>query len=183
MLANLRALFVRLIDIVLLRGGPEQLPASPSLLVILVLLNGAVSVLIASLIAALPDTTVLEFIVGSLVPLVWFYFAFTIVKKPERFVQTMIAYFGVNILFQPLVVPMLTALRPYMEKQDPSAPAPAALSLLFLAIGLWVITIWVRIVRSAFEWPIFVAIIFVFAQNLVALYVYAMLFGVSQPRI
>jgi hypothetical protein len=183
MLVNLRALFARLLDIVLLRGGPEQLPASPGLLVILVLVNGALSVLIAAFIATLPDTTIIEFIVGSLVPLLWFYLAFSIVKKPERFVQTMIAYFGINILFQPVVAPMLAALRPYMEKQDPSMPAPAALSLLFLLVGVWVITVWVRIVRSAFEWPIFVAIIFVFAQNLVTLYIYATLFGVSAAKI
>ena len=38
MLVNLRALLVRLIDIVLLRGGPEQLPASSALLAVVVAL-------------------------------------------------------------------------------------------------------------------------------------------------
>jgi hypothetical protein len=50
-------------------------------------------------------------------------------------------------------------------------------------IGAWVITLWVRIVRSAFEWPVFVSIVFVFAQNVVALYIYAALFGVSAPKV
>ena len=39
MLVNLRALLVRLIDIVLLRGGPEQLPASAGLLAVVVAVN------------------------------------------------------------------------------------------------------------------------------------------------
>jgi len=43
MLANLRALFGLLVDIVLLRRGPESLPASPSLLVIVIVLNTAMS--------------------------------------------------------------------------------------------------------------------------------------------
>jgi hypothetical protein len=183
MLANLRVLFGRLIDIVLLRGGPEQLPASPALLLVLVLLNSALSTFIAALIPALPEVTVLEFIVGPLVPLLWYFVAFRVAKKPERFVQTMIALFGINMIFQPAVAPMLAALKPYMENPDPTHPAPAVLSLLFILMGAWVITLWVRIVRSAFEWPVFASIVFVFVQNVVALYVYAALFGVSEPKV
>jgi hypothetical protein len=183
MLVNLRALLVRLIDIVLLRGGPESLPASASLLAILVVLSGAESALVASLIPAGPPVSVFELIVSSVLPLSWFWIAFAVAQKSERFVQTSIAFFGVNMIFQPVLAPMLVALAPYIEKQDPSMPPPAALSMLFLALTVWVVIIWVRIIRAAFEWPTFVAIIFVLAQNLVAVYVYAMLFGVSPDKV
>ena len=62
-------------------------------------------------------------------------------------------------------------------------PAPAALSLLFLLIGVWVFVVWVRIVRSAFEWPYFGAILFVLAENLVAVYIFLALFGASPNKV
>jgi hypothetical protein len=182
MLVNLRALFGLLVDIVLLRRGPENLPASPALLAIMVVLNGAVSALVVSLIPTLPPVSIAELIVNQVVPLLWFFLAFAIAKKPERFVQTMIAYFGVGILFEPVVMPMLAELLPYMAKQDPNNPPPALLTLLFFAVSVWLLVVWIRIVRTAFEWPVFVAIVFVFAQNLVAIYILAALFGVSPAK-
>jgi hypothetical protein len=183
MLVNLRALFGLLVDIVLLRRGPESLPASPSLLAILVVLNGALSALIAALIPTHPDISIVELVVSPVVPMAWYAIAFAVVKKSERFVQTMVAFFGVNLLFQPVVAPMLAALTPYMEKQDPAMPPPAALSLLFIVLSVWLLIVWVRIVRTAFEWPTVVAFIFVFAQNLVAIYVYTAMFGVSSGKV
>jgi hypothetical protein len=70
-----------------------------------------------------------------------------------------------------------------LENPDPANPAPAMLSLLFLVIGAWVLTIWVRIVRAAFEWPIFVSIAFVLAQNIVALVAYGALFQLSPAKV
>jgi hypothetical protein len=177
MLANLRVLFGRLVDIVLLRGGPETLPASPALLATVVALNAVVSVAVVSLIPAAPAFSPLELIVSIFVPLAWYHVAFKLVKKPERFVQTMTAFFGVNTLFQPVVSPMFAAMLPYLEKQDPSLPPPAALSLLFLAITVWLLVVWVRIVHAAFEWPYVGAVIFVFAQNFAAIFIYALVFG------
>jgi hypothetical protein len=183
MLANLRVLFGRLIDIVLLRGGPESLPASPGLLAGIVLLNAAVSVIVVSLIPTAPEFSPTELIVSILVPLLWYQAAFALVGKPERFVQTMIAFFGVNTIFQPVVSPMFATMLPYLEKQDPSMPPPAALSLLFLGITVWLLIVWVRIVRAAFEWPYAGSIIFVFAQNFAAIFIYAMVFGVSPGKV
>jgi hypothetical protein len=177
MLANLRVLFGRLVDIVLLRGGPESLPASPGLLAAMVLLNAAVSVTVVALIPTAPEFSPLELIVSIAVPLAWYHVAFKLVKKPERFVQTMIAFFGVNTLFQPVVSPMFATMLPYLEKQDPAMPPPAALSLLFLAITVWLLVVWVRIVHAAFEWPYVGAIVFVFAQNFAAIFIYALVFG------
>jgi hypothetical protein len=177
MLANLRVLFGRLVDIVLLRGGPESLPASPGLLVAMVLLNAAVSVTVVALIPTAPEFSPLELIMSIAVPLAWYHVAFRLVKKPERFVQTMTAFFGVNTLFQPIVSPLFATMLPYLEKQDPAMPPPAALSLLFLAITVWLLVVWVRIVHAAFEWPYVGAIIFVFAQNFAAIFIYALVFG------
>jgi hypothetical protein len=182
MLANLRVLFGRLIDIVLLRGGPESLPASPGILGITILFNVVVTLIVVLLIPTATTFSPLEMIVSILVPLLWFQVAFSLVKKPERFVQTMTAFFGVNALFQPLVAPMFAALVPYLAKQDPNMPPPAALSLLFLAVTVWLLIVWVRIVRAAFEWSTVGAVVFVLAQNFFAIVVYSALFGAAPGK-
>jgi len=183
MLANLRVLFGRLIDIVLLRGGPEQLPASAGLLAFTVFLNAAVFTFVVALIPTLPALSPFELFVSTIVPLLWFQVAFTIAKKPERFVQTMTAFFGVNALFQPLVVPLSAALLPYMQKPDPAMPPPAAPSLLLLAISLWMLIVLVRIVHDAFEWRYLASIAFVFGQKIAVFVVYAAVFGVPSAKV
>jgi hypothetical protein len=148
-----------------------------------ILFNVVVTLLVVALISrATTPFSPFEMIVSILVPLLWFQVAFSLVKKTERFVQTMIAFFGVNALFQPFIAPMLAAMAPYLAKQDPNMPPPAALSLLFLAFFVWLLVVWVRIVHAAFEWPYVGAIIFVFAQNFFAFMVYSALFGVAPGK-
>jgi hypothetical protein len=181
MLVNLRALLVRLIDIVLLRGGPESLPASVSLLVTVVVLNLVVTVVSFEIFPVGPQITAFELIVGTLVPLLWYRAAFVLVNKRDRFVQTMIAFFGSNLLFQPLFAPLLATLLPYLLKQDPNVTPPALASVLLLAVALWALLVLTRIVRAAFEWPTFAAIIFIFGQTMVAILINAVLFGKQAP--
>ena len=182
MLVNLRALFGSLIDIVLLRRGPETLPASTALLAIVVAINAAVGAIVVAFIPTIPAITVPELIVNSLVPLLWFWMAFSLAKKPERFVQTMTAVFGVNMMFQPFISPMFAALLPYIQKPDPNVPPPAVLSLLFLLITVWLTVVWVRIVHAAFEWPYLVCFVFVLAGNMATLFIMAALFGGSPAQ-
>ena len=177
MLVNLRALFVRVVDIVLLRAGPETLPASPAILAIVVVMNAAVAGVVVSFIPTVPPLTVPELIVNSLVPLAWYWMAFSLAKKPERFVQTATAVFGVNMLFQPFISPLFAALLPYIQKPDPNVPPPALLSLLFLFVTVWLTIVWVRIVHAAFEWPYLICFVFVLASNVVTLFIMAALFG------
>jgi hypothetical protein len=178
MLVNLRALFARLIEIVLLRAGPETLPASNSLLAIVVAVNVAITAIVTVLTPTAPESWLSQLFVSTLVPLLLFQAAFALAKKPERYTQTMIAFFGVNMLFQPAVIPMVATLMPYLEQKDPTVVPPVALSLLAAGIAIWLLTVWVRIVRAAFEWPYFAAVLFIFGQNIAAAFIYAMLFGV-----
>ena len=178
MLVNLRALFARLIDIVLLRAGPETLPPSVNLLAIVVAMNVAVTAIVTAFTPTAPENWASQLIVSTGVPLLLFHFALRLAKKPERFVQTMMAFFGVNMLFQPAVIPMVAALMPYLETKDPTVVPPFALSLLAGGLAIWLIIAWARIVHAAFEWPYFVAILFIFGQHIAAAFIYALLFGV-----
>jgi len=178
MLVNLRALLVRLIDIILLRGGPEQLPASPGLLAIVVALNVAVSALIYSLIPNAPNNWQTQLLVGTVVSLLWFRVAFSMANKPERFLQTSTAIFGITTLFIPALIPMIATMLPYIEKPDPMMSPPAALSLLAAILGIWLLIIQVRIVSAAFEWHWLGALIFIFGLNFASAVVYGVLFVV-----
>ena len=181
MLVNLRALLVAIVDIILFRRGPESLPASVGLLAGVIAVNTALSELLFMLFPVGRDMSVGELVVAFLVPLLWYRVAFILAGKPERFLQTMIAFFGVNIVFQPMLAPLIATLAPYMVKPDPNLPPPAALSLLFFAIAVWALVVWVRVVRAAFEWPYVAVVIFIFAQAFAAVFVDMMLFG-SPPK-
>ena len=178
MLVNLRVLLRRLLDIVLLRAGPESLPASSGLLAVIVAVNVAVSAIVTALMSAAPHNWQWQLVVGTVVTLLWFQVAFALVNKPERFVQTTSAFFGAYTLFVPALLPLFVMLLPFIEKQDPANPPPAMPTLLAAALGIWLLIVQVRIVRAAFEWPYFASIIFIFGLNIASALVYGMLFGV-----
>ncbi|HEU4780281.1 MAG TPA: hypothetical protein VFS58_10420 [Steroidobacteraceae bacterium] len=176
-------MLVRLVDIVLLRGGPDQLPASPGLHAIVVAANVAVSALVYLLLPKPPTNWQLQLLVGTFVTLLWFRVAFSLANKPERFLQTSAAIFGTTTLFVPALIPMVAALLPYLEKPDPMVNPPAALSVLAAVLGVWLLTVQVRIVRAAFEWHFVAAIIFIVGLNFASALVYGMLFGVPPDAV
>ena len=106
--------------------------------------------------------------------------AFRITQKRERFVQTITGLFGVSALFAPVIIPLASAMVPYMEKQDPEIPPPFALRILTTVILVWMLIVQVRIVRAAFEWPYFASIAFIFGQNLAGAVVFWILVGAPQ---
>jgi hypothetical protein len=182
MLANLRALFGVIVDIVLLRRGPEHVPASSTLLVVIVtvyvaLYTLAYATFIVPAVPATPPTWALQIVMAVLLELLWFRAAFHIARKPERFVQTMIAMFAVSTLFVPALA-MVGTLMPYM-KEGPAAQPPAMLSFLTAFVGVWMVVVLIRIVRAAFEWTWPAAIFFFVAANFVPVILLAIVFGDS----
>jgi uncharacterized membrane protein len=178
MLANLRALFGSVVDIILFRRGPENLPASQALLAVLVAVNIVGSVLMSAVSSLPTSNALLESILGTVLMLLWFRAALAIANKRERFLQTLSAIFGVNILFLPVLVPLLGALLPYLEKGDANTPPPAALFLITLFVGLWAFVVEIRIVRAAFECPWIGAILLVVGELFAATFVATLLLGV-----
>ena len=176
MLANLRALFGVIVDIIFLRRGPEDLPASQTLLAVAVILNLAVIAITASLLGNASPGWQAQLALETAVALAWYYTAFNLAKKRERFLQTTTAVFLTITLFAPLFIPLMNSLSPYLEKKE---AAPLPLVVLALALSAWVIAVQVRIVKSAFEWPVAGVIAFLFAQQVFTVVVLALIFGVS----
>jgi hypothetical protein len=181
MLANLRALFGVVIDIVLLRRGPEHLPAAPALLAVVIALDLVVSAVLTGLMPNSPPTWPLQLVVGTAFLLLWFHVAFLVAQKRERFVQTMTAIFAASVLFMPVLVPLASALQPYFADAQSVKQPPGSIVLPAGLFAIWLLTVQVRIVRSAFEWRWFVSIIFIFAQNFMSAYLLGLLFGAPKP--
>jgi len=158
MLANLRVLLGVFVDIILLRRGPEHLPASRALLAVLVVLHivayaCAYLVFLAALMHLGAAAIWLGNLFSAVLLLLWFRVALQLAGKPERFVQTMIAVFFVSLLGV-VLVPMVAALFPYTfaAQPDPAGTPPVALMLFSDVLSLWILAMFTRVVKSAFEW-------------------------------
>ena len=183
MLANLRALFGVVVDIVLLRRGPEHLPASSTLLAILVVAYAVVAGLVASAVATPDQRWPIELVVVIGTTLLWYQVALRVANKRERFVQTLSAMFAARLLFAPLAMPLMSA---WMEQvrlfEETKTPPSSLIGLLAFFLTLWLFVVNARIVRGAFEWPWFPAVVLTLAQEVAMLVVLAaILSGVSPP--
>jgi hypothetical protein len=183
MLGNLRALFGVMLDIALLRRGPESLPASTALMAGAIALYLALAAILTSMVPNAPSLLALQFVVGTIVTLVCFDAAFRVSQKRERFVQTMTGIFGVGALFLPALLPLEIAMLPFVAKSDPQNPPPSALFILTGIIEVWFIVVQVRIVRAAFEWPWYVAIAFFLAVRFAGALVSLLLFGAAPKTV
>ncbi|MBC7976194.1 MAG: hypothetical protein H7138_14575 [Myxococcales bacterium] len=170
----MRALLGVIVDIILLRRGPEHVPASPALLAVVIAVYAAAVAITASLFGPSEQRWAIELVVAITATLVFYQLALTFAKKRERFTQTMTAIFAVRAIFTPLLIPMMGALLAAMKGGQ---PAPSMLALLLLAGMIWNFVIDVRIVRTAFEWPTPGAVMMVIAQQLVMLAIFIMLVG------
>jgi hypothetical protein len=186
MLANLRALFGVVVDIVFLRRGPENMPASNTLLGIVVVVYVALyalaySIFILPAAPATPHSWGLQIVFAALLELAWFRIAFQLAGKPERFTQTATAIFATSTLFIP-ALGMIGSLIPYMKEGNTAQP-PALTSFLTAFIAIWMFVILIRIVRSAFEWGWPRSIFFVLAANFIPMIILSLVFGDSQKPV
>jgi len=181
MLANLRALFGCLFDIILLRRGPESLPASPVLLVIAVALYVVLYAIgyhlfLRPIMPEASETSFVQIAAGSLLTLLWFRIAFQLARKPERFLQTMIATFAADTMAIP-ALPLLAAIMQYTKPGDTAAPILLLLSA--AVVGIWILAVLVHIVKSAFEWSWVQAALMVIGSNIGVAILLALIFGES----
>jgi hypothetical protein len=178
MLANLRALLGVIADIVLLRRGPEHLPASNVLLAIMIAVYLAVDSMVASWLAVFEPKRIITLVIGITATLVWYHFALIAVHKRERFAQLLTGLFALSALFTPLFIPMASTVMAQTEaKEQPSQ----AFMLLMLGVLGWFMVIYVRMVRSAFEWRWPAALLMILGQELFTLIIFFLIFGGAQP--
>jgi hypothetical protein len=167
-------LFGVVVDIILLRRGPEQLPASSALLAVVVGIYMAISAMVVASVSTQDRNWPAELIIGTVSMLAWYQVALRLAKKRERFAQTMTAMFGVSTIFAPLLMPMLNTVATQVQaKEQPSQ----FMTLLSLFLLVWLIVVFVRIVRAAFEWPWPAALLLVMGQEIFSILAFVLVFG------
>jgi hypothetical protein len=180
MLANLRALFGVVVDIVLLRRGPEHLPASPVLLAIVIGFYAVASIIVGKLVGpASGSAHLLPLLAFEIIAtLLWYRVALQLAGKRERFVQAMTAMFAINLILLPLIIPLAAPLVAQMQaQQDPST----LLKLIAFALLAWWIAANGNVIKSTFEWPWFAAILMLLAQKFSLSIAAELMFGGAAP--
>jgi hypothetical protein len=179
MLGSLRALLGVIVDIILLRRGPEHVPASPALLAVVIAIYSAGAAITTVLFGPADHHWAIELVIAIVVTLSFYHLALNVAKKRERFTQSMTAVFAVRAIFTPVLIPLMGALLATVKSGQ---PAPSTLALLIFAGMLWVFIIDVRIMRSTFEWPMVGALLLVIAQQVVLLAVLMLVIGPPPPQ-
>jgi hypothetical protein len=124
-----------------------------------------------------PANWALQLLAGNLFLLAWFHASLTLAQKRERFVQTASAIFVVSAVFVPVLLPLLSGLQPYLADPDNTQPPPGLVLLPAAGFTIWLLAIEVWIVRCAFEWPIFRAVLYILAQNFASAWLLGLLFA------
>ena len=167
---QLLRLFVQL---VLLRRGPQDLPASELLLVLTLLAYVALNALLAGLLSS-DEGWWGPLLVSTLFTLLWYLALLRLVRRPERTLQTVSAVFGFQTLLSPLVVGTEWLLR-RLENDPVWYVSISCLGLLLLA---WVIAANSHIVKAALEWTSAASVALVILQMLAG---FVVLFAVFPP--
>ena len=154
--------FLRLfVQIALLRRGPQDLPASMLLLALTVLGYVCVNLLLSS--ALPPDPHWLALVlVDTAFMLLWYLALLRLVGRPERFLQTTTAVFGIQLVLSPLLIASEWLVRRFGE--DGSQWQLAVVCVWLLAIS-WVITANSYIVRAALDWSPTSSVVLVILQT------------------
>jgi hypothetical protein len=174
MLANLRALLGVIVDIVLLRRGPDSLPAAPVLLFVFITLYAVSGGLALASLPKPPALLPVHVLINIVVMLLSYHLAFIAAQRRERFVQTVSAVFAVGALFAPAMIPLGSTVMSQAQKPE---TASGALLILALGLAVWLFVIQIRIVRAALEWPIAGIVGFLIAQELLGALIFVLLFG------
>jgi drug/metabolite transporter (DMT)-like permease len=140
-------LITRFTRLALLRGGPQDLPASALLLGLTVLAYLGVNALVSSLFP--PDAGwFAELVLDIAFTMAWYAVLLKVAGRQERTLQTLTAVFG----FQLVLAPLLITLQWLVQRLADDTTWDPPLLLVWLALFGWMIAANTRIVRAALEW-------------------------------
>ncbi len=152
-----------------LQKGPEDLPFSVPLLVFLIVVSSALDA-VTWAVVPLPEKSAAEASgplligIGIAVTTIWYGLLLRLAGKSERFVQTLTAVFGIQIILAPAL--LFTAWFYFSYYQDPTWKFPAG--LLRSAVEVWALVILARILRAATHWPMFACVMLAIANELLS---------------
>ena len=159
------AIFGIYADIARFRRGPEDLPASANLLLVTLVCYALLDALLLSIAPNLPGNHAVLIGIDIGVTLFWYWMLLRIARKPERYLQTVSAVFGFQLVLAPVLLATGWAFLKYQA--DPTWQLPVA--LLRLVVEVWALVVLSRILRSATGWPMAGCVALSIAQELITL--------------
>jgi thiol:disulfide interchange protein len=155
----MKELFALFAQIALSRKGPQDLPAS-SLVLLLTMAGYALIRYVVS--AAMPPTDQwrLHLVIEIGFTLAWYAVLLRTLGKPERFLQTVTAIFGYELVLAPVWIVAI-----YLsERVKPEDALYVPVVLLALALAIWIIRAGSYVLKAALELPIAVCVVLTILQ-------------------
>jgi hypothetical protein len=146
-------------EIALLRRGPQDLPASPLLLVLTLLAYLCVNFVLWSALPAARGWSA-PLLVATLFTLLWYIALLRIVGRPERTLQTTTAVFGLQTVLSPPLVVSEWLMRRVPEGSGWQLPVACA----GLGLVVWLIAANSHVVKAALEWSGTTSVVLVILQ-------------------
>jgi len=138
----MKTLLNHFVDLCLLRKGPQDMPFSPQLLVVITLLNILVGLVMIVDVRTGVLSALAESLFDSGLMLVALYFALQSQNRRARFMQAATALMGSGLLLGLLALPLISWSR---------NPDSAMAGLLLLILILWSMVVMGHILRHTFE--------------------------------
>ena len=140
----------RIAAIASFRAGPQDLPASLRLLMIVVIADILVS--LASLTRVLSGGQAFLVVVFSIgLGMLFAYLVLYLRGVSARFRQTAIALFGTDVIISLVALPLSLALSRHIGPDGGANEVPAALAFGLMAVVIWNISVVTRIFREALD--------------------------------
>lgn len=140
----MRTLFDLILDICLLRKGPQDLPASQVLLGLCLAAYG-LSSLLGLLVSMQPSTAVFQTLADIVLLTGFAYGILALMNYQARFVQTLTALAGTYTLLNLIALPLIF----WLERATTGAAAPMLPSLLLLVLMGWSIAVMAHVLQHA----------------------------------
>ena len=135
-----------------LRRGPDDMPYSKALLVVLIGASIVLDVFIGSLGGGVPDALSRSLLsTGLVLALCWI--ALSLRRLVHRYVQTASALVACSIVFSLLILPLAWLSGPVPSPPTPLSSTQMLLGWLILAIVAWNLVVNAHIVRRALDAP------------------------------
>lgn len=160
-------------DLALLRRGPDSAPSTPVAMVITIAMLAALTAVLEWLLPRNDPNLIAKFVVSVVFTLGWYRILLTFSERGERFVQTIVAVFG----YQIILLPLLAVLDASIPAQGGMTGRGVAISLAFVGLLAWSLTVNTRIVEAALERPAWIAALLVLAEFLTQLLLLDAMFG------
>ena len=143
----MKSILILFIDLIRLRKGPQDLPASQGLLIITGFLLIVSAVLGDQFNSGLSERLVFALTqVAILTVLVWFILSLN--HKAARAVQTLTAFYGSSVIIQLFVWPFRSWLLSLTEEAQQQATVPL---LAVIALAVWSFVVMVHIYKNALD--------------------------------